>query len=344
MKTRKLLLKSAYCFTGLFILLSVGLNIYQYQQIKVLSERPVSVEIIKNEPVNDSKPAPFKTVQERKIKGAASVNKEKLANTNDIDELEYQLNASEEELDLAYEKLTDELLKKAEYKNTMNEYLKNKLTDPSSKQMKKEVLTLTLGKAYDPLLKKMNLSQEKFDEFKDMLVDQMMEIESMKGTLLTDASSTAEKTDAIRNEMEIKERYNNMISDFLGTENNEIYRTYVIRLTERMKLNEFLETLPPDNRINEEQAEDIINSMYKARKTVYREMISGENMDSTSDLTRENLTNIMEMTARVNEKYLNVCNGALTPNQMEQFKEFLDKRIAMDESRMKMNLYLHDIN
>ena len=82
MKTQKLLLKTAYCLTGLLFLASIGLNIYQYQQFKELSERPVPDKIEKNETVSDSnsgsESAPVKMVQ----KSTASVSEEEKSSTS----------------------------------------------------------------------------------------------------------------------------------------------------------------------------------------------------------------------------------------------------------------------
>ena len=241
---------------------------------------------------------------------------------------------------MAYEQLSDELSKKAEFKNAMDEYAKNMLSNPVKK--KRDSLTLSLGNYFDPLSKKLNISKEEFDEFKGILVDQMMEIESMNASIIG-ASSDEDKEKAYQQAKEIREKYKNKISDILGEENNEIYQSYMTRLVDRMSLNEFIETLSPDNRINEEQTEVIINSMYEARKAIYAEMAPDRNIGSSSELTGEKLDRMMERSARINEKYVEICNGMLSPDQIEQYKTFLNQKLVRDESRLKMSLYLHDI-
>ena len=131
MKTQKLVLKSAFCFAGLLFLLLIGFNIYQYQQIKKLSEKTVPEKIVKNESTNDSQATPFKMVQKSKMKSSTPVSKKEKSSTNEINELEYQLNAAEEELDMANEELFDELSKKAEFIKAREQYTKNMLSNPA---------------------------------------------------------------------------------------------------------------------------------------------------------------------------------------------------------------------
>jgi len=340
MKTQKLLLKTAYCLTGLLFLASIGLNIYQYQQFKELSERPVPDKIEKNETVSDSnsgsESAPVKMVQ----KSTAPVSEQEKSSTSEIDELEYHLSAAEEELDMTSEQLVDLLSKKAEYKKARDQLSKSmsSLSDPVNRKMIRDSLTQILGNDYDPLYEKLNISREEFDEFKGILVDQQMEIRNISESIVG-ASSDEEEKKARHQAEETINKYENKISDFLGEEKNEIYQSYVNRLTERRSLRDFMETQPPDNRINEEQTEVLIDSMYEARKTVYDEMGPVTNNGSSFELTEETLAEVMEMSARVNEEYVELSRGMMTPEQVEQYKTFLEQELEMQESLLKMSLY-----
>lgn len=340
MKTQKPVLKSAYCFAGLLILVLIGFNIYQYQQINKLSEKTVPEKIVKNESTSDSQATPFKMAQKSKMKSVAPVSKEEKSNTSEIDELEYQLNAAEEELDMANAELSDELSKKAEYIKARDQYVKNMLSNPTFKKKKRDALSLNLGNDFDPLFKKLNISKEEFDEFKGLLADKMMEIDSISASIIG-ASSDEEKTKAIQQSIEIREKYENKISEFLGEE-NETYQSYLTRLTERRSLNEFIETLSPDNRIDEDQTEVLINSMYEARKAANTEMGSGSNMRSILNTPEDMKEWSIERTKQIYEEYVETSRGMLSPEQVEQYEKYLQQKIDMEESRLKMSYYLND--
>jgi hypothetical protein len=111
MKTQKVLLKTAYCLVGLSILVLIGLSIFQHQQIKKLSENAVPDTITKDESTGDPMSAPVEMVQKSVAKSTGPVSKEKESYTGEINELEYQLDAAEEELDMTNEQLSDELSK-----------------------------------------------------------------------------------------------------------------------------------------------------------------------------------------------------------------------------------------
>lgn len=342
MKIQKLLLKTVYCLAGLLFISSIVVNIYQYQQFKKISKEPVPAKTTKDESTGKTMSAPVKMVQKSEIKSTTLISKEENSNPSEINELEYQLNATEEELDMANEQLDDELSKKAEFKKARDQLAKNmySLSNPVNKKMMVDSLTPIIGNDYDPLLKKINISKEEFDEFKGMLIEQRMEEQSLSASYM--GASDEEKEKVNQQLIEIAKKYGNKISDFLGEEKNEIYKTYASRLPERRNLREFMETLSPDNRIKEEQAENLIDSMYSARKAVYDEMGPGPNINSSSDLTEEKLSQIMEMSARVNEKYVEVSRGTMTPEQVEQYKAFLKQRQEMTESVFKMSSYYND--
>jgi predicted metal-dependent TIM-barrel fold hydrolase len=102
MKTQNILLKTAHCPAGMMILTSIGLNILQYQRIKKLSENTAPKSVTKEESTDSPMTAPVKMVQENKNMEPAV----KDTNMSAINELEYHLNAAEEELDMVSEQLS----------------------------------------------------------------------------------------------------------------------------------------------------------------------------------------------------------------------------------------------
>jgi hypothetical protein len=239
MKTQKVLLKTAYCLAGVLILVSIGFNIFQYQRNKRLSEKPVPEKIAKNESTSDSisnsESAPVKIVQKSERKSTVPISKEEKSITSEIDELEYHLNAAEEELDMTSEQLSDELSQKAKYKKAYDKGQKIIKSNPAFQKSIRDSVTQTILKNYDPLFEKLNISEEEFDEFKGMLADSIMEIQSVVLPNIR-AASDEEKAKMNQQAKEIRDKYDNKISEFLGRENNEVYQSYRKSLSEQYLL------------------------------------------------------------------------------------------------------------
>lgn len=339
MKTQKFVLRTIYCLAGLLLLLSLGFNIYQYQRNKELFERPVSENITKIESVDDwnsdLKSPAAKMVQ----KSAAALGKVEKSDTGEIKELEYHLNAAKEELDMINEQLSEDLSEKAEFGKAWHQ-LGSKRSDPVSKEKMRDAATKRTDEDYDPLFKKLNISGNKFDGLKGMLFNKVMErYGSME--LYANATDDKEKEKVLQQERDIVNNYMNKIAEFLGEEKNEIYQSYENRLPERRRLNDFMVGLSPDNRINEEQRESLIDSMYDARKAVYDEMDTDKN-ESSSELTEGKITQSIVMQSRIHEKYVEAGGGIMSPEQSEQFKTYLKQQLEMQEALEKMSLYFNE--
>jgi hypothetical protein len=367
MKTQKVLLKSAYCLAGLLILASIGLNIFQYQRNKKLYEKPVPEKITKDESAGktmsalvkmDQKrdaesatpvetvqkkavesTAPVKIVQKGEIKSTTPASKEEESNTTEINELEYHLDAAEEEIDMTNEQLDEELSKKEEFKKAYDNFASNPAMQKILRDSLEKTMKQNLDKSYDPLLKKLNFSKEEGDEFKGILTDRMMEIQNVIPPNIL-AATDEERSKINQQAKEIRDKYDNKISEFLGRENSEIYRSYNKSLSERSSLNSFMETVSPDNRINEKQTETLIDTMYAGRKAVYDEMGPDIDMNSSSNLTNENIARQIEKQKRVYERYMEASRNILPAEQAEQYKAYLKQLLDFSESNLKMRLFM----
>ncbi len=97
-----------------------------------------------------------------------------------------------------------------------------------------------------------------------------------------------------------------------------------MRLAERSNREQFAKTLPPGNRLSEEQEDALIDSMYKGRQGIYSE--NPDDITSTSDSQKEISQRSLKMTRLTNQKYLEAARGILSPEQYEQYKSYLQKK------------------
>lgn len=71
-----------------------------------------------------------------------------------------------------------------------------------------------------------------------------------------------------------------------------------MRLAERSNWVQFAKTLPPGNRLSEEQEDALIDSMYKGRQDIYSE--NQDDITSTSDNQKEISQRSLKMTRLAN--------------------------------------------
>jgi len=154
-------MKIAYGLICLSLLISIGLNIFQHRQIKKLSQGVNQETPVDNESTGNRVSGPGKAVQKGAMESTTLTGKAKEPNKNDSDDLNYQLEASEEELDMAHKQLSDELTKKTESSKNAIELQKKILEDPGYKKMLRNTYKGMLDTTYGPFFKELNLPSEK---------------------------------------------------------------------------------------------------------------------------------------------------------------------------------------
>ncbi len=343
MKTQKLSFKIVYCLAGLIIMVSLGFNIYQHQRNKEFFTKSVPEKTANNVFISESSSitnsAPAKAVQ----KNIIPVSKAASPASSDINKLEDNLNSTEQDLDSTGEELSEELSKRAEFKKAYKQFSKNMASDPAYQKTMRETLTESMLKEYEPLFKKLGISREEFDEFKSILADRMMEIQNavLPNTLTASDEEKAEMDKKIR---EINNKYKDRVNNFLGQEKSAIYVSYQMRFAERSSLNFFMDSLPPDNRISEDQTEALIDTMYAARKTIYDDMGPDIDMNFSTNLTEENIAHEIKKTRLVYDRWVEATRGILSDAQVEQYKNYLKRIIASTESMYKTRLFMNKNN
>jgi hypothetical protein len=329
MKSQKMLL-TLFSITALLLLASLGLNIYQYLQIRGISGPIVSKDNIQVNSYNDSSEA---TSQKKKgnIATANTVNK---TGTDKINELEYHLGAAEEEATVANEQLSDELAKKEEFKKARDKLSKSILSESSLKKAR-DTFAREMAEDYGPLLIKLDLSEDEAKKLKDLLFEQ-----NRVSFIIAGVTSGEEEKDMMKKTGENYMKYQDEIRAHLGEGKYRTYQDYSNRIPDRKSLYEFMESLSPENRISDEQADRLIDAMYDGRISTYSNMPTG--MISTTSKQSEMRKLSLETQKRTNEKYLEASRGILSPEQVEQYKNYLRKKSEETESMMKISDYLNE--
>ena len=292
-------MKIAYGLICLSFLISIGLNIFQSQQIKKLSRGVNQETSVNNESTGNTISGPGEAVQKGATGRATLAGKEKEPNKDEVNDLNYQLGAAEEEVDMANKQLSDELAKKAESVKNAIELQKKILQDPAYKKMLRDTYKGMLDTTYGPFFKELNLTPEKLGELKELLVDQVMASLDVSQETLGASPSEAKRAELQQRFEDLKKENDSKISALLGNTDFKKYETYRDRLSERQIVTMFTESLNPGDKLTEAQQQNLVNAMYQERKNVYSQQDYAENrMTFSSELDNKGIAIIMEMTDR----------------------------------------------
>lgn len=302
----------------LSLLVSIGFNIYQHQQIKKLSQAGIRGESADVEATGNKIPGKDDAAQGKaaQISAGTAINN---AGNVDINELEYQLNAAEEELDYVLKQLTDERTHKIiDYTYLAEKNMRDSLDDE-----------------YGDLFNNLELSPDELDEFKEILLGTMTAQRDFYRELYSATPSEEKRAELEQRKKDIYDKEERKIIEALGNKVYEKYKTYRDALDEINQVRSFAASLGSDNMLTETQQKALIDAMQK--EPVYSDSDS-ENYKiifPSEMYTENNIAEILSMHNSYNEAFINAAQGILSPSQLVLLKGYLNKRHDNYENGLK---------
>jgi hypothetical protein len=263
--------------------------------------------------------------------------KESENHEEEIDKLLYQLQVDKEGLDMGDEELSAYLSERLANREIAREFYRKALEAPSSENMLKTTYVGMIKNDYGPLFKTLDLLPEKLDEFTEILIDRQMASMSINQEILYDSLTEERKREIDQRVKDIKAEYDEKISGFLESEEYDVYKAYQDRLSERILVNSFMESLNNDDKLTEDQERILIDSMYQERKAL--DLESGHDPDRIrfpDEVNEEEVERNMNRLDRIYEKYLDVAGIILDESQIEQFIKDLVQQRETRELSLKM--------
>lgn len=315
--------KTVLCLVVLILLASIGFNIYQYQLNKKLSENTAQ-DLATKEQAKDA------------LKGTAIKNPD----NKYLVELEEKLDATEEELDKVNEQLSDELAKKEAFKNAQAQLQKSIKIDPSLNESIKNMQLQTIDSDYALLYENLDLSPEEREAFKNIVGTWRMDHAENTIPLILAATTDEEKEEARRKRQLMRDKYKEQYIELMGEEKYNIYNNYRMSSFDRDTLERFVQTLPPENRLDNNMMFNLIGMMSEARTPIEKKMgfydlirFPSDERDDT-EAERE-----ADMAVEVYERYTEIGNEMLSPEQAEQFKAYIAQEKESYLSQIKMRSF-----
>jgi hypothetical protein len=293
-----------------------SINIYQHVRIRqaVLTNSPPG-----DGSIPETAKAPLEQNNHNQIVSSGNTRTDR----SEADELLDQIYAAEEELSMVNEELAADEAKKAMRNQKLKE-LRQKYS--IKRRTNKETLKTNLEFQYADLYKKLDLSPERLDEFKDLLAEQML----ARQELYADYDVTGDLTEEEQKEIgrrygELHEEYESKIEELLGETKYAAFQTYSETQGERYRVDNYMGYLDSNDMLTETQKESLIEAMHEESKYVVNESpdYAPENYSNLSD--EEKIEFRLTSYTRNNEAYLKAANSVLSAAQLEKFESHLEE-------------------
>lgn len=326
MSTRKLIVKISYGLIAGLVLVLIGLLIYQPRLVRQVSDneqQDPSAMSISGSNAQEAKNLPQTT---------PPVEDDKEQLSSEVDTLRYQLEAAEEELDMAREDLANERDEQLGDNSDLFAIEKKTQENQTLMNMRRRDEEYFINEDYGALFERLGLSDEKIQGFKSLLVD--YEMQRMENRLIITDPSLAEE---VKKEklLLLSEAQNaelgKQLRDLLGSENYEAYNAYQERMTERAFITNFINYPNTDLlSLSDEKEQALIDSMYEARKEVEAEHgIDSSDIMQTLGIMNQNPEEEMDRQFEIYDRYIESARGVLSESQARQFETRINEEKEM---------------
>jgi hypothetical protein len=213
-------------------------------------------------------------------------------------------------------------------------FLASMLKDPEMKKAMAEQQRMAMDMMYSSLLKKLQLSPEKEQEFKKIMLDQQMSnLDQAQAMMDQSNTNRAELSQKLAQERDERDQ---QIKQLLGDDDYTKYKNYTQTMGERMMLDQFGKQMD----LKPDQTDQLLDIMREEKKNVQINQ-GAQPFDPTKDWQQvmqddsaaEKLFSQQEL---ANQRVLERAGQSLTPEQIQQLGPVLQSQLEMQRAGMKM--------
>lgn len=336
MDTRKLLKRISWTVIGLAFIVLFGVTVFQQQQIKSLKVSSPDHVSQNSQPAGGLANGPENAGQ-----NTARFSKNPAATrSGELEELNYQLQATEEELDMVNEDLNKEMDRKAELARQRRELQKKQFENPSLQKFIRE----NIAKRISDFVKEFDISPEDAEAFAEILLAQEMASQE----IFFEAREITNPTEEDR--ARFKQRFQDLNSEYeakktalLGEDVCQEYPSYERKwYIKEYQVGNFSAVLGPDESLTDGQRTALVEALVEIQEKQIK-----ENTDKIEELKntytfpsetydQKHLDEMVENMTRSNEDYVEAARSILSPSQTKKLEAYLDQDLEMMISSMKM--------
>jgi hypothetical protein len=215
------------------------------------------------------------------------------------------------------------------------------MQDPASRDFLRTQQRTMMDQLYAPLIKRMGLTPEEADQFKNMQTDHMME---MAGKTFSMLGGAAGKTGAAgaNDVMAEQKSFDEQVKAFLGDDRFGQYQQYQETSAQRMQLNAYKLQAGSDYTLTEPQTEALLNAMKEEQKNAAKSSgLPVGDMDKDPSKLQAmfadgKMDQLMQAQETVNQRVYDRARSILSAEQLEGFGRFETNQLAMMRASMGM--------
>lgn len=307
--------KVAYLSFSLVVVILIGVIIHQQHQFNDRSQDTEQKHIEHTEPNGKIGTYAHQHSDVGDIKSLSGVT------MKEFNELGYQLDSAEEELAVAQNQLSEEIDKQGD----MKELQKMISQTPQALGQLRTTMRTSLDKYYSPIFAKLGISGEELEAFKNLIVDYQMARQEFFTKTQGSNFSEDQRMKMGQDIQAITDEFQNQMDELIGEKARSQYFEYREKKGELQFTFEFSEYLSGTDKMTDEQAEKLVDSMTEARKTYLSSTM--QQGPKISEDPKEEQERIINVNVGLMEAYLGSADTILTPSQLERFEFCINKRI-----------------
>jgi hypothetical protein len=198
-----------------------------------------------------------------------------------------------------------------------------------------------MDQLYTPLIKRMGLTPEEADQFKDMLTDNMMNAAGKTFSVLGGAAST-NGVPAVNSLVADQKSFDEQVKAFLGDARYAQYQQYQETSAQRMQLNAYKLQAGSDYTLTEPQTEALLTVMKEEQKNAAAAsgLPVGDMDKDPSKLqalfSEGKMDQLMQVQETVTQQVYDRARRILSPDQLESFGKFQTNQLQMMRASMGM--------
>jgi len=219
--------------------------------------------------------------------------------------------------------------------------LSKMMQDPEMKKFVRTQQRLMVDQLYGPLAKKLALSPEETDKFKELVADNIMNGAEKATSLFGDSAST-NRAQAIETMAAGQKDFDEQMKSFLGEARYADYKDYQQTVGERAQLNQFRQQNGGgENALTDQQTDQLLALMKEEKQTA---AARGESVltDSQDKAKLQELLSggqtekFLQSQEGVNQRVYDRARDLLSPAQLDSFGTFQTNQLQMMRMGMTM--------
>ncbi len=206
------------------------------------------------------------------------------------------------------------------------------MKDPTMRQFIRDQQRTMVDQLYSPFVKKLGLSADEAEKFKDLLADNMVS-GADKAAAMFDGGNSTNRSEALKAMQADQKAAEQQVHDFLGDERFTQYQEYQKTANERMQLNAFRQQAGTDSTpLTDQQTEQLLTFMSEEKQaaTATGQTTSDQRQAGFQGMLSDDQTEkLLQNQEAINQRVYDRAQAVLSPDQLTAFGKFQKSQLQM---------------